>query len=84
MQTPFSAFGLQKALRYPNKAALAKTNANNPEGLLKIIFLDVYLPGFSGSDILEKTPTTQHMRRIPVVILTCSADPKNVLTTYSL
>lgn len=42
MQTPFSAFGLQKALRDPNKAALANTNANNPEGLLKIIFLDVY------------------------------------------
>jgi CheY-like chemotaxis protein len=84
MQTPFSAFGLQKALRDQNKAALAKTNANNPEGLPKIIFLDVNLPGFSGLDILEKIPASQPMRFIPVVILTSSANPKDVLRAHSL
>lgn len=63
---------------------LAETSASNPGGLPKIIFLDVNLPGFSGLDILEKIRASQHMRFIPVVVLTSSGNPKDVHRAYNL
>jgi DNA-binding response OmpR family regulator len=63
---------------------LAETSENNPEGLPKIIFLDVNLPGFSGLDILEKIRASHHMRFIPVVVLTSSGNPKDVSRAYNL
>lgn len=63
---------------------LAEASEHNPDGLPKIIFLDVNLPGFSGLDILEKIRSSNHMRFIPVVVLTSSGNPKDVARAYSL
>lgn len=59
-------------------------NENLSGGLPKIIFLDVNLPDISGLDILEKIHASQHLRFIPVVILTSSSNPKDVSRAYKL
>lgn len=43
-----------------------------------LILLDLQLPGVSGEKVLERIKTTQHLRSIPVVILSCSDSETDV------
>lgn len=49
---------------------------------LALILLDLQLPGMSGIDLLKIIKTADHFRRIPVIILTSSLDPGDILTCY--
>lgn len=47
-----------------------------------LILLDLNLPGQSGLDILKTLKSDVRFKLIPVVILTTSADPSDVLQSY--
>lgn len=51
---------------------------------LKIIILDLNLPGKNGFDILKEIKLNQKTKTIPVVILTMSREDKNVTKGYNL
>lgn len=47
-----------------------------------IILLDINLPGISGIDVLKTLKQTDILKRIPVVILTSSAEEKDRIAGY--
>jgi CheY-like chemotaxis protein len=48
-----------------------------------LVLLDMNMPRMSGHDVLDQVRTDDGLKAIPVVILTTSADPTHVLTSYS-
>ena len=42
------------------------------------VFLDLRLPGMSGVELLEKIRNDERLRPVPVIVMTCSVDPKDV------
>ncbi|UBF28182.1 response regulator [Kovacikia minuta CCNUW1] len=55
-------------------------NAARPD----LILLDLNLPGMDGREILAEVKSDANLKRIPVVILTTSADEEDVLRSYNL
>ncbi len=55
-------------------------NANRPD----LILLDLNLPGMDGRDVLSVIKSDEDLQRIPVVVLTTSADEEDVLRSYNL
>jgi two-component system, response regulator len=49
-----------------------------------LILLDLNMPGIDGRQVLKIVKTDEKLRKIPVVILTTSADSKDVEQCYSL
>jgi len=49
-----------------------------------VIFLDLNLPKRDGREVLAEIKSDQHLRRIPVVILTTSRAEEDILRTYNL
>lgn len=49
-----------------------------------IILLDLNLPRMDGREVLAAIKDNDHLKRIPVVILTTSDDEKDILTSYNL
>lgn len=49
-----------------------------------LILLDLNLPGMDGREVLAEVKANSDLRRIPIVILTTSADEGDVLKTYNL
>jgi chemotaxis family two-component system response regulator Rcp1 len=49
-----------------------------------VVILDLNLPGMSGYDVLGQIKHDAQLRRTPVVILTHSDAPRDVLRTYEL
>jgi len=47
-----------------------------------MILLDLNLPGTDGRDVLMQIKNDEGLRRIPVVVLTSSSDPKDVQECY--
>lgn len=55
-------------------------NAARPD----MILLDLNLPGMDGREVLAEVKSDTALKRIPVVVLTTSADEEDVLRTYNL
>ena len=49
-----------------------------------LILLDLNLPGIDGREVLSEVKADPDLRRIPVVVLTTSADEGDVLEAYNL
>ncbi|MEG3876928.1 response regulator [Microcoleus sp. herbarium7] len=49
-----------------------------------LILLDLNLPKKSGVEVLEEIKTDQKLKLIPVVILSTSAAPEDIIKSYSL
>jgi len=49
-----------------------------------LIVLDLNLPGMDGREILTEVKSDPEFRRIPIVILTTSADEEDILRSYNL
>jgi two-component system, chemotaxis family, response regulator Rcp1 len=49
-----------------------------------IILLDLNLPRMDGRELLQIIKEDEDLRRIPVVVLTTSADDEDILTSYNL
>ena len=70
-------------------AALAYLNredehAGRPEGNPAVVLLDLKLPKVSGLEVLQAVRATDHLRSIPVVMLTSSQAEGDVLRSYAL
>ena len=55
-------------------------NAPRPD----LILLDLNLPGMDGRDVLAEVKSDPNLKRIPIVILTTSADEQDILRSYNL
>lgn len=53
-------------------------NSVNPE----LILLDLNLPGTDGREVLAVIKNNQHLRTIPVVVISTSANPQDIKTSY--
>src|SRR5664279_3991788 len=49
-----------------------------------IILLDLNLPQKDGREVLEEIKTDEHLKRIPVVVLTTSKAEEDILKSYDL
>lgn len=47
-----------------------------------IVILDLGLPGMAGEEVLERVKTSQHLRRIPVIVLTDATQDRVVSKVY--
>ena len=56
------------------------SNAPRPD----IILLDLNLPKKDGREVLQEIKSDEHLRRIPVVVLTTSKAEEDVLKSYNL
>jgi DNA-binding response OmpR family regulator len=56
---------------------------NNPDGL-KIILLDLNMPGKDGKDVLKEIKTNKVWQPIPVIVLTTSSSEKDRDISYEL
>lgn len=49
-----------------------------------LILLDLNLPDMSGIDILKRVKTNDHLKRVPVVVLTTTDDTSEIQRCYDL
>ena len=70
-----------EALRYLFGAdGSGLVNAGKP----LLILLDLNLPDMTGVDILKKVKTNEHLKRVPVVVLTTTDDAVEIQRCYDL
>jgi two-component system response regulator len=55
-----------------------------PEGQLKLILLDLKMPRLGGIEVLQRLKADPASRIIPVVMLTSSAEERDVIKSYEL
>ena len=70
----------EEALDYLNQEGEYRESGAAPRPSL--VLLDLNLPGTDGREVLEHIKQTEHLRRIPVVVLTTSSNPKDIQTCY--
>lgn len=71
----------QQALNYlERKEEFAKKTDIHDPGL---ILLDLNLPGIKGQDVLDAFKNHLNWKKIPVIILTTSDDPKDIDSCYT-
>ena len=56
----------------------------DPHDLPRIVLLDLKLPKLNGFDVLEKLRADQRTRLLPVIILTSSREPRDIVHGYDL
>jgi hypothetical protein len=61
---------------------IGKWNAGKP--IPVVILLDLKLPKFNGLEVLKEIKTHPDFKKIPVVVLTSSADDSDINTAYKL
>ncbi len=49
-----------------------------------VILLDLNLPGIDGREVLQKIKIDEHLKRIPVIVLTTSNDKRDIEECYRL
>jgi len=70
---------------YDGRSALAELDRLNKAGSLPdLIFLDLNLPGMSGTEVLAAIKGTPGLSRVPVVILTSSQAERDIAKSYDL
>jgi CheY-like chemotaxis protein len=64
--------------------AMGEYASRNPEVLPDLVLLDIKLPRVDGVQVLRRLRSHPRTKLIPIVILTSSAEPKDLLTCYTL
>ena len=59
-------------------------SGRSPESQPKLVLLDLKLPKIDGLEVLREIRATPETRTIPVVILTSSAEQRDIVETYKL
>jgi CheY-like chemotaxis protein len=68
-----------EALAYLHKEG-RYTHSPRPD----LILLDLNLPKKSGIEVLQEIKTDEHLKRIPVIVLTTSQAEQDIMKTYNL
>ncbi|HEY9446591.1 MAG TPA: response regulator [Burkholderiales bacterium] len=58
--------------------------AERPDDNLKLVLLDLKMPKVDGIDVLRTIKSNPATRSIPVVVLTSSAEEKDIVSSYDL
>jgi two-component system response regulator len=58
--------------------------ASRPAGLPKLLLLDLKMPRVDGIEVLREVKSNDETRTMPVVMLTSSAEERDVLASYML
>ena len=58
--------------------------AQRPEGAPKLVLLDLKMPKVDGIEVLRQVKSNEATRTIPVVMLTSSAEERDIIASYSL
>jgi len=58
--------------------------AERPQGLPRLVMLDLKMPRMDGLQVLEKMKQDPHLRPIPVVMMTSSREEGDLLSSYNL
>ncbi len=64
--------------------ALEFINTNDVSSHLKVVFLDLKLPKINGIEFLERIRNQQKTKNVPVVIVTSSQEPRDLMQCYVL
>ena len=55
-----------------------------PDDLPQVVLLDLKLPKVSGLEVLRAIRSNEHTHRLPVVVLTSSAEERDIISSYDL
>jgi len=66
------------------EAAIEYLDSNKDKNLPKLILLDLKMPKVDGIEVLKHVKHDENFKKIPVVILTSSAEEKDVIESYKL
>jgi CheY-like chemotaxis protein len=58
--------------------------ATRPAGLPKLLLLDIKMPKVDGIEVLREVKANEETRTLPVVMLTSSAEERDMIASYSL
>jgi len=58
--------------------------AQRPEGAPKLVLLDLKMPKVDGIEVLRQIKSTEETKALPVVMLTSSAEERDIVASYSL
>lgn len=58
--------------------------AKRAAGLPKLLLLDLKMPKVNGIEVLREVKSSEQTRNMPVVMLTSSAEEKDIIASYSL
>jgi two-component system response regulator len=72
----------QDALDYLHRQGKYRDNSNVQTPVL--ILLDLNMPGVDGRKLLASLKADRSLKRLPVIVLTTSADPVDINTCYDL
>jgi CheY-like chemotaxis protein len=64
--------------------ATGEYTSRNPDVLPDLVLLDIKLPRVDGVQVLQRLRSHPRTKLIPIVILTSSAEPKDLVTCYTL
>ncbi len=71
----------QQALDYLHcRGEFNTRSTDNPA----VVLLDLKLPKVDGLEVLQQIKSDEHLKRIPVVVLTSSHEEKDLMRSYSL
>ncbi len=56
----------------------------SPNSQPRLILLDIYLPGIDGIEVLRQIKNSEHLRHIPVVMLSSSVSKDDIARTYAI